>query len=439
MFRLLRLAALPAAVLAVLLWALPAAAAPNDLTNPQVNPVQADHPAPPPTDQQPAGDGDLQDGSGPDKLQDPGAASLNRDLADEQLKGIDTEAVESYWNRLMNDYGGFFPDGKVPSFIDMVMPGGHGLKLTTVLSGLLKYVLHEVLYNGKLLVTIVILTVFSMILETLQTAFERGSVSKIAYSIIYMVVIVLTVNSFNVAIGYAKDAIGGMIQFMVAMVPLLLTLLASTGSVVTVSVLHPLIVFMIHAVGTVIYTIVFPLLFFSAVLHIASALTDKFKVTQLANVLRNIGVGLMGVMLTVFLGVISVQGASGSVADGVAMQTAKFITGNFVPVVGRTFSDAADTVMSASLLVKNSIGLAGVIILIILCAFPALKILMLALIYNVSAAAMQPLGDSPVTYCLQTIGKTLVYVFAAVAAVGLMFFLAVTIILAAGNAAAMIR
>ena len=367
------------------------------------------------------------------------ASGINESIASDQLRGMNTEAVETYWNRLMKEYGGFFPDQKVPSFMEMVMPGGEGLKLTTVLAGLLRYVLHEVLYNGKLLVTIVILTVFSMMLETMQTAFERNAVSKVAYSITYMVMIVLAVNSFNVAIGYARDAITGMIQFMMAMVPLLLTLLATMGSVVTVSVLHPVIIFMIHVVGAIIYTVVFPLLFFSAVLHIVSAISDKFKVTQLANVLRNLSVGLMGVMLTVFLGVISVQGATGSVTDGVTMRTAKFITGNFVPVIGRTFSDAADTVVSASLLVKNAIGIAGVVILLFLCAFPAIKLLTLALIYNISAAIMQPLGDSPIVNCLQTIGKTLIYVFAAVAAVGLMFFLAITIILTAGNATVMVR
>jgi stage III sporulation protein AE len=110
-----------------------------------------------------------------------------------------------------------------------------------------------------------------------------------------------------------------------------------------------------------------------------------------------------------------------------------------VPVVGHMISDAADTVLSASLLVKNAVGLVGVIILLFLCAFPALKVLTLALIYNVSGAALQPLGDSPIVKCLQTIGKTLIYVFAALAAVGMMFFLAVTIILTAGNAALMIR
>jgi stage III sporulation protein AE len=365
--------------------------------------------------------------------------AMTNQLTESQLKGLDTQTVENYWSQLKEEYGGYFPDEKMPSFFEMLKPDGEGLKLKTVFKGLLGYFFHEVLYNSKLLVTIVMLTVFSMVLETLQNAFERNAVSKVAYSITYMVLIIIAVNSFHVAIGYAKDAIETMIQFMLAMMPLLLTLLAAMGNVVTVSILHPLIIFMIHTVGTVIYTIVFPLLFFSAVLHIVSALTDKFKVTQLANLLRNIGVAIMGVLVTVFLGVLSVQGAKGAVTDGITMRTAKFVTGNFVPVVGRMFSDAADTVISASLLAKNAIGLAGVIILLFLCAFPAVKILTLALIYNVSAAAMQPRGDSPIGSCLQTIGKTMIYVFAALAAVSLMFFLAVTIVLTAGNAALMVR
>ncbi|WP_063847498.1 stage III sporulation protein AE [Bacillus sp. FJAT-28004] len=367
------------------------------------------------------------------------ADELSKELTAQQIGGLDTGAVESYWNNLRSEYGGYFPEQHIPSFMEMILPGGEGLKLTDILSGLLKYLWHEVLYNGKLLVTIVMLTVFSMVLETLQNAFERNAVSKVAYSITYMVLIIIAVNSFHVAMGYAKGAIESMIQFMLAMVPLLLTLLASMGNVVTVSVLHPLIIFMIHAVGTLIYKLVFPLLFFSAVLHIASALSEKFKVTQLANLLRNIGVGVMGVLLTVFLGVISVQGATGAVTDGVTLRTAKFVTGNFVPVVGRMFSDAADTVISASMLAKNAIGLAGVIILLFISAFPAIKIMTLALIYNIAAAVMQPLGESPIVTCLETIGKTMIYVFAALAAVSLMFFLAVTIILTAGNAAMMVR
>jgi stage III sporulation protein AE len=356
----------------------------------------------------------------------------------EQAERLPTDKVEGYWNQLMKEYGGYFPDNKTPSFMELIVGGG-GFGLKSIGLAIGKYLFHEILVGGKLLASIVILTVFSMILESLQSAFERNNVSKIAYAISYMVLLLIAVNSFSIAIGYAKTAITNMIQFMIAMIPLMLTMLGAMGNVTTVAVLHPLIVFMIHAVGTLIYSVVFPLLFFSAVLHIVSSISDKYKVTQLANLLRRISVALLGIMVTVFLGVISVQGGTGAVTDGVTIRTAKYITGNFVPVVGRLFSDASETVIGASLLVKNAVGISGVAIIVFLCAFPAMKIMALALIYNVSAAVMQPLGSNPIINCLQTIGKSLIYVFASLAAVGFMFFLAVTIIITVGNVSVMMR
>ncbi|MCL6457455.1 MAG: stage III sporulation protein AE [Gorillibacterium sp.] len=355
----------------------------------------------------------------------------------QQTSTIPTENVEAYWEQLTRDYGGYFPDNTTPTFKEMVTSGG--FKFKNVITGLLRYFFHEIIVNGKLLATIVALSVFSMILETMQTAFEKQAVSKVAYSICYLVLMVLAVNSFDVGIGYAKEAIGNMVHFMMAVVPLLLSLLASMGNIASVTVLHPFIIFMIHTVSTLIYTIIFPLLFFSTLLSIVSSLNERYKVTQLAKLMRNAAIGILGLSVAVFLGVISVQGTVSSITDGVTLRAAKYVAGNFIPVVGRMFTDASDTVIGASLLVKNTIGLAGVIILILICAFPALKILALAVIYQLAAAVIQPLGDSPIVACLQTIGKNMMYIFAALAAVGLMFFLAVTIMIAAGNVSLMMR
>lgn len=84
-------------------------------------------------------------------------------------------------------------------------------------------------------------------------------------------------------------------------------------------------------------------------------------------------------------------------------------------------------------------GIAGVVILLLIVAFPALKILMIAFIYKFAAAILQPLGGGPVIACLDVISKSVVYIFAALAIVSLMFFLSVTVIIAAGNLTMMVR
>ncbi|MFL6560835.1 MAG: stage III sporulation protein AE, partial [Bacillus sp. (in: firmicutes)] len=174
-------------------------------------------------------------------------------------------------------------------------------------------------------------------------------------------------------------------------------------------------------------------------LSIVSTMSEQYKVSQLAALLRNWSIGLMGIFLTVFLGVISVQGASAAVTDGVTIRTAKFVTGNFIPVIGRMFTDATDTVVSASVLLKNTVGIAGVGILLIIVAFPAIKILMIAFIYKFAAAILQPLGGGPIITCLDIISKSVIYVFAALGIVSLMFFLCITVIVAAGNLTMMMR
>ncbi len=122
----------------------------------------------------------------------------------EQARHVHTDGVEKYWNDLMQKYGGYFPDSKPPSYMDL-LTGTGGFSLKTVLKGLARYFLHELIYNGKLLASIVILSIFSLILENIQSSFEKTTVSKIAYAITFMVLMIIAINSFQVSVGYAKN------------------------------------------------------------------------------------------------------------------------------------------------------------------------------------------------------------------------------------------
>lgn len=194
-----------------------------------------------------------------------------------------------------------------------------------------------------------------------------------------------------------------------------------------------------NTTGIVVEYVTLPLLFLAALLSIVSTMSEHYKVTQLADLFTKVAMGTLGIILTVFLGVMSVKGTTSAIADGIALRTAKFVTGNFVPVVGKMFTDVADTVVTASMLLKNAVGVAGVALLLIIAAFPALKIFAIAFVYKLSAAVLQPLGGGPVISCLNIISKSILYILAALAIVSLMFFLSLAVIITAGNIAMMVR
>lgn len=359
-------------------------------------------------------------------------------IVEEQVGKLEISDIKKYWDEVMTEYGGFLPESQKGSLLQF-LSGEKELSFQEWMKAFLKFLFHELIANGKLLGTLILLTVFSMLLQLLQNAFNQSTVSKVAYALVYMVLIIIALNSFHVAIQYTNDAIQSMTDFILALIPLLLALMASSGGLASAAFFHPVIIFLTNTSGFLIQNVVLPLLFLSALLSIVSTMTEHYKVTQLAGMLRNISIGLLASFLTIFLGVISVQGASAAVTDGITIRTAKFITGNFVPILGRMFTDATDTVISASVLLKNTVGVIGVAVLLFIAAFPALKVLSLAFIYKIAAAILQPLGGGPVIKCLDIISKSVIYIFAALAIVSLMFFLSLTVIIVASNLTIMMR
>ncbi|ENH97438.1 stage III sporulation protein AE [Gracilibacillus halophilus YIM-C55.5] len=351
---------------------------------------------------------------------------------------IEDSELQSYWDQLGDEYQHVFPEMDKADIWSMIR-NEDGLSLESWFQGVLRYLFYELIENGKLLATLILLTLFCLLLQTIQNAFEKQMVSKIAYAVVYMMLIIISLKSFHLAATYVTDTVDLAKNFLIALLPLMLGLLASLGNLLTISFFHPIIIFLIHTSVLIISNVVIPMFLISAILQIVSTISQEYKATKLANLIKNIAIGILGVMLTVFLGVISVQGAASAIQDGIAMRTAKFVTGNFIPVIGRIFTDATDTVLSATMIIKNGIGLVGVVILIAIVLFPALKIFVLALIYKIATAVLQPIGDGPVIECMEIVGKHILYLFAALLMVTFMFFFTIVILIISSNLTMMVR
>ncbi|MFZ5641388.1 MAG: stage III sporulation protein AE [Bacillota bacterium] len=356
-----------------------------------------------------------------------------------ELESLDLSAVDKYLTEINRDIRSYIPELNIKELLYKLARGEIAFSLTGVFTGLLKYLFREVVANSRLLGQLMILAVFCAVLQNVQSAFEKGAVGKVAWAVCYLVLFTIALGSFAIAARTGRDAIENMISFMHAMLPVLITLLTAMGNLTSAALFQPLTLMVLTGISTLIKNIIFPLIFFAAVLGLASNISERFQVSKLAKLLQQWTIGLLGLFLTIFMGFLAVQGVAGSVADGIAIRTAKYTAGAFIPVVGKMLSDALEAVVGTSLLLKNAVGLVGVLAVFFMCAFPVLKILSLALIYKFTAAVLQPISDNQVVGSLNTMGNSLMLVFAAVISVGLMFFFVIAIVVGAGNFSTMLR
>ena len=251
--------------------------------------------------------------------------------------------------------------------------------------------------------------------------------------------IVIAIQSFNLALKVGKNAIDQMVSVIQALLPVVLTLLASIGGITSVAVFNPLIFIGISVSSTWIRNILLPMIYFVAALGLISNISDRFHVSALSSFLKQICVFLLGLFLSAFLGVLVVQGATASAVDGISVRTAKFASKNFIPVVGGIFSDTVDTVVGCSLILKNAIGFTGLVAIFLTILFPVMKIMAMVFIYKLAGAVIQPLGEESIVKCLDGMASHLSFIAITVSSVALMFFVAVTVIIASGNITVMMR
>jgi len=346
--------------------------------------------------------------------------------------------VENYWRELETEVGEFLPSWNIRDIWKKdesgIIPG-----VGEIFRGLFRYLFREVVANLGLLGQLILLAVAAALLKSLQGAFGSEEVARLTESVAFFVLLGLALKSFTVALDIGRSTVDSMVNFLLALLPVLLTLLASMGHVTSASLFHPFIIFSVNFMASLVRNILFPLIFFATILYLVNHFSPHFKINRMADLFRDISIWGLGLMLTVFVGLTAIQGVAGGIGDALTLRTAKFMAGAFIPVVGKMLADAVETVLGYSLLLKNSTTIAGLVMLSLIVAFPLLKLLSLIIIYKISGALIQPLGETTLGEALHTMSNCLVMVFAAVATVALAFFIGIAIIVGASNATIMLR
>lgn len=297
----------------------------------------------------------------------------------------------------------------------------------------------EAAASAGLLGRLIFLSVLSLLLTELTSSFSKAQVTVVARAVIFLALITQAVASFSICAAACRNAIDLISGFFYAALPLLTVLLAATGGGAAAAVLHPALLFTVGIFLHILSYVVFPLLYFSALLLPVSCLVPEFSLKKAAEFCKSLAMGLLKVGTTVFLAVLSMLGLGSAAASGLAVKAAKTAGGIFIPIVGKPLADAADSVLASALLIKNSLGMLSVAAILLLCAVPALKILIQALLFRLAGVLVEPLGDKQLAEALYGLGSSLMLFFAVLAISGLLFYFLLVIMIFAGNAAVMFR
>lgn len=314
-----------------------------------------------------------------------------------------------------------------------IKEGKGNLSFDTIANSVLNVAFKEVKSVLQLVISIVTITIICSLLKNLQDAFSDESISQVAFYACYALIIMVLSKSFIISISVAKDVITNISDFMNALLPILVTMISLSGGIAEAAALDPIVLGAVIFIPKVYSNIIIPMILMGFVLEFANNISEEHKITNLCNLLRQVTIWFQGIIITVFIGLLTIRGITSTTIDAVTLKTAKFAVDNFIPIVGKAFSDAITSVAGYSLIIKNAVSVIGLVVVILILLHPLIKLILITLIYKLSAALVEPISDSRITKSLEAAGNSMVLITSCVLTVSVMFFILIAIMASSGR------
>lgn len=340
------------------------------------------------------------------------------------------------------DASGVF-DGIVPEFsakdiLKQLNSGDISLAPSEVLRHILRLLLGEVYDGAKLMALVLAMSVLSSYLSGLKSGFGGAAVADCAFYACFTVISGIASAAFYEAALCASQAIENVAVFMRFIVPVLVTTLLTSGAAISAQTLEPTLLAIVEVAVWVIETVFIPGVMISTALNIVNGMSDKFKTDRMVKLLNSAVKWGLSVMLTVFVSLAGLKSIASAGADGLAVKLSKFAASNLIPMIGGILAESVETVLNCSVVIKNSVGILGIICLILIALRPVLKLGALLIIFRITAAVAEPVSEPKLITCISRLGDSISVLFSMIAAVTVMFVIVMTIMINAGSSAAVL-
>lgn len=320
------------------------------------------------------------------------------------------------------------------SYIKNYISTGKGnLSFSKICDAAFSLLFKEVKTVLSMCIIIVVIGIICSLIKNLQSAFSSESISEIAFYACYALMIIVLTRTFIISLDLAKDIITQISGFMSKLLPILVVMLGVAGGFTESATMDPIVLGTTIIIPKIYLNIILPLILITFVLQFTNNISTEPKISNLCSLVKSSVLWIQGLILTVYIGLLTVRGITASTIDAVTLKTAKFTIDNFIPIVGKTFSDAIASVAGYSLIIKNAIGSVGLLVLILIILYPIIKIFLSSIILKISSSLLEPIADKRITKAVFSAGYSLILILSSVLCVSLMFFVLIAMMVSAGK------
>lgn len=260
---------------------------------------------------------------------------------------------------------------------------GRGIGYNKIFQNIISLLGKEIFISLKSAILILIIILLMAILNGIN---ENSQILNIVYLVCFIAIASITIGNFTQIISMFKNTSDILSKIVQIVSPFLIAILIGTGAITSTGLIQPLILFMASLIGVIITYIIIPCISVSVALNVISSMSDNFKFNELSKMFSKCAIWIIGIVLTLFLGILSLETTLSASVDSLTVNVTQAAFSNFIPVVGKFFSDSLETVIGTSKIIGKAGGVVGIVSMIVISSVPIIKIASVCIVYYLLAA-----------------------------------------------------
>lgn len=273
----------------------------------------------------------------------------------------------------------------------------------------------------SIFVTIVVIVLISAIFSTFKDTFQNNQISEISFYINYLLLMVIFINIFTSMLEIGEEALRKIEEFMKIFFPTYFAIVGSTAGAATGFAYYQISGVIIYIVEWCLVSLMLPALSAYMLLVFMNGIWEEEKLALSLEIFQK---GLK-VCLKVLLGILTGAGMLQSMItpmiDRVRGESV-YKAVEIIPGIGEMAEGALRIWLGSAVLIKNSVGVAGCFILLMMCLLPIIKIGIAGCVIKITSAILSVVGDKKMILCMHQVGDGILMILQTVF-YGVLFFM----------------
>ncbi len=351
-------------------------------------------------------------------------------ITDELLDRLDMKEIEDYLkeNEETEDI----------SFLDLVtgfIRGNDGANLREAGNYLSKLLFSEFRENRQLLVIIVAMAASFALLKNFSTIFKNSYISDLCFVLVYIELMILLMKSFLIMHELLQSTLGKIVDFMKMLLPVFAMSMVFSNGTNSAAGFYEMTFLVVFLVQWVLLYLLAPLVQIFVVMQFLNYILEGEKFSRMCELLEDGIRWGMKIVVTLVMGLNVVQGLIYPAIDRLKTSSWTKAIG-MIPGIGNSANAIGEMLIGTGMVIKNSVGVAAMLVLVILVAVPLVKIFVMSFLYKIASAVLEPVTDKRIAGSINGVFKGSVLAGKLMLTSLFLFFVTIAMITAATSYAA---